>query len=263
MVNRVWQYHFGQGIVRTSSDFGYQGTPPTHPELLDWLASEFVADGMKLKPLHKRILMSNTYRMASTKTSASEDQFSHFVLRRLSAEEVRDSILAVSGNLNRKMGGPSIYPRVPEGVLAGQSNPATSWDVQCPPEEQNRRSVYIHVRRSLPVPILAAFDTADTDQSCPVRFTTTQPTQALAMFNSEFLHEQAGIFAAHVRQKVGSNPVAQVHLGLRRVLQREPTPKEIERGVRLLRDLQRDSNEDALRAFCLMAFNLNEFIFLD
>ncbi|HZP82023.1 MAG TPA: PSD1 and planctomycete cytochrome C domain-containing protein, partial [Chthonomonadaceae bacterium] len=163
MVNRVWHYHFGRGIVRTPSDFGFQGAKPTHPELLDWLAAEFMARGWRLKPLHRLILLSSTYRMASQANpralakDPANDLLWRFDMRRLEAEEVRDSILAVNGSLNLKMGGPSIYPVMPEAVLAGQSMPGAGWG-QSPPEEQRRRSVYIHVKRSLITPILASFD---------------------------------------------------------------------------------------------------------
>ena len=173
----------------------------------------------------------------------------------------------MSGNLNRKMGGPSIYPQLPEEVLFRQSNPGGGWDMHCPPEERNRRSVYSHVKRTLPVPILAAFDAADTDGSCPVRYTTTQPTQALVMLNSDFLNEQAAVFAADVRRNAGEAPAAQVRLVLRRVFQREPV--EPRRSIAASSSCQRCvsefnfSEEEALRSFCLMALNLNEFIYLD
>jgi mono/diheme cytochrome c family protein len=172
MVNRLWQHHFGRGLVRSSNDYGYRGTPPTHPELLDWLASEFVARGWKLKEMHRLILTSNAYRLSSQPNptaqakDAENDLLWRFEPRRLGAEEVRDSILAVSGNLNPKMGGPSIHPTIPKEVLAGQSNPGTNWDLLCPPDERARRSVYVHIKRSLGVPILTAFDAADTDGSC-------------------------------------------------------------------------------------------------
>jgi mono/diheme cytochrome c family protein len=272
MANRLWQYHFGRGIVRSSSDFGYRGTPPTHPELLDWLASEFVERGWKLKAMHKLLVTSNAYKMSSRPDSAAlakdpeNDLFWRFDLRRLSAEEVRDSILAVSGNLNlSKMGGPSIYPRISAEVLAGQSRPGSGWGPSTP-EEQARRSVYVHVKRTLTVPILGAFDAADPDASCPVRFTTTQPTQALGMLNGEFLNGQAKIFADDLRKKAGDDPAAQVRLALRRATQREPTAKEIERGVAFMarmRDRHELSAEEALRSFCLIALNLNEFVYLN
>jgi hypothetical protein len=275
MVNRVWQYHFGRGIVRSSNNFGYQGAPPTHPELLDWLAANFVDEGWSLKKLHRLIVTSATYKQSavvpksevrSPKVKDPEnDLFGHFDLRRLSAEEVRDAILAVCGNLNEKMYGSSIYPEIPREVLFGQSYPGWGWDLYCPPEERARRSVYIHVKRSLAVPILAAFDAADTDGSCPVRFSTTQPTQALAMLNSDFLNEQAARFAKDLHLKAGDEPAAQVKMALQRVLQREPSAKEVERGVTFLATMRAKklAAEEALRAFCLVALNLNEFVYLD
>src|SRR5262249_2477761 len=166
MANRIWQHHFGRGIVRSSSDFGYQGTPPTHPELLDCLASELVAGGWRRKPIHRLLVLSSAYRMSSRPDSAAlakdpeNDLFWRFNLRRLTAEEVRDSILAVSGNLNRaRMNGPSVFPRIQREVLHGQSRPGIGWRPSSP-EEQARRSVYVHIKRSLAVPLLAAFDAA-------------------------------------------------------------------------------------------------------
>jgi mono/diheme cytochrome c family protein len=270
MVNRVWQYHFGRGLVRTSSNFGYQGTPPTHPELLDWLASEFVANGWKLKPLHRILVLSNSFRMSSeSKPSDADpenDWLSHFDLRRLSAEEVRDSILAVSGNLNlNKRNGPSVYPVIPPEVLAGQSRPGAGWG-KSSPEDSVARSVFVHVKRSLSVPLLAVFDSPDTDAPCAVRFTTTQPSQALALINSTFAHEQAAIFARSLRAEAGDNLAACVRTGLYRVWQRSPTDNEVARGVRFIEDnvaKEQVSADEALRRFCLLAINLNEFLFLN
>jgi mono/diheme cytochrome c family protein len=276
LVNRLWQHHFGRGLVRTPSDFGYRGAPPTHPELLDWLASELATPregegAWKLKRLHRLMVLSSAYRMSSRPDPAAlaqdpeNDLLWRFDLRRLSAEEVRDSILAVSGNLNRKTGGPSVYPRLPREVLHGQSMPGVGWG-QSSAEEQARRTVYVHVKRSLSVPFLTAFDTADPDASCSARFTTTQPTQALMMLNSDFLNEQAKVFAADLRRRAGTDEAAQVRLALRRVTQREPTSKEIERGVEFMARLKNKrqlSSEEALRSFCLLALNLNEFIYLN
>jgi hypothetical protein len=271
MVNRVWQHHFGRGLVRTSSDFGFQGERSTHPELLDWLSREFVARGWRLKTLHRMIMLSATYQMSSRGHRAAlakdprNDLFWRFDMRRLQAEEVRDSILAVSGRLNLKMGGPSFYPTLPAEVLAGQSRPGENWG-RSTPEEQARRSVYIFVKRSLAVPILAGFDSPEPDLTCPVRFATTQPTQALGMLNSAFVNEQARAFAQSVRREAGDDPSAQVRLALWRVLQRPPSTTEIVRGVRHVQALQRVerlSAEDALSSFCLVALNLNEFVYLD
>jgi mono/diheme cytochrome c family protein len=272
MANRLWQHHFGRGIVRSANDFGYRGTPPTHPELLDWLATEFVARGWSVKAMHRLIVTSSAYRVSSRPEPAAlardpdNDLFGRRDLRRLSAEEVRDAILAVCGNLNAThMGGPGVYPRLSAEVFAGQSRPGDGWG-RSPPEEQARRSVYVHVKRSLLLPLLAAFDAADTDFSCPVRFTTTVPTQALGMLNGDFVNEQAGVLAADLRRRAGDDPAAQVRLALRRVAQREPSAGEVGRGVALLarlRDRHGLTPDEALRDFCLLALNLNEFVYLD
>jgi hypothetical protein len=185
-------------------------------------------------------------------------------MRRLQAEEVRDSILAVNGSLNRKMFGPGIYPTIPREVLAGQSMPGAGWG-KSTPEEQCRRSVYIHVKRSLILPILASFDGPETDFTCPVRFATTQPTQALGMMNSTFINDEARVFADYLRKHAGEAPAAQVRFALWRVMQRAPTVKEIDRGVRLIARLQQhgETPEVALTRFCTVALNLNEFLYLD
>ena len=271
MANRIWQYHFGRGIVRTSSNFGFQGSPPTHPELLDWLASELVRNNWKLKPLHRLIMLSSAYRMGSQadpKALAKDpenDLFWRFDQRRLDAEEIRDSILAANGSLSAKMAGPSVYPTLPAEVLAGQSMPGHNWNTSAP-EEQKRRSVYIHIKRSVAIPLLASFDASDTDFACPVRFATTQPTQALGMLNSAFLNEQAQVFAESITKQAGIEPAKQVRAALWRVLQREPTAKEITRGVTFIQTMQTKyhaTKPEALRQFCLIALNLNEFIYLD
>jgi hypothetical protein len=272
IANRIWQHHFGRGIVRSASDFGFRGTPPTHPELLDWLASEFVARGWSTKALHRLIVTSTAYRMSSVDDPVARakdpenDLFWRFDLRRLTAEEVRDSVLAVSGNINlTQMGGPSVYPKISAEVHAGQSRPGSGW-MRSPPEDQARRSVYVHIKRSLILPIHNAFDAADADSSCPVRFTTTVPTQALAMINGEFLNEQAKVFAETVREHAGDDAAAQIRLALRRAVQREPTEQEVGRGVEFLRRMKitHDATPaEALRRFCLLTLNLNEFVYLN
>ena len=272
MVNRIWQGHFGQGFVRSPNNFGLQGEAPSHPELLDWLAAEFVASGWSIKTLHRKILLSTTYRQAATPSPLALDRdpqnllLSHFPMRRLSAEEVRDSILAVNSQLRReRQYGPSIYTKIPAEVLAGQSRPGDGWG-HSSEEDVNRRSVYIHVKRSLIDPLLAAFDFADTDFTCPIRFTTTQPTQALTMINSEFLHEQAARFAADLERCHPGDLEAQVRTALFRTLQRPPSSTETERGLGMIAALQEEdgaSPERARQLFCLMTLNLDEFLFLD
>ncbi len=272
MVNRLWHYHFGRGLVRSTSDLGFQGTPPTHPELLDWLASELVAGEWKIKRMHKLMMLSNTYQMSSQANAAALEKdplnqlFWRFDMRRLSAEEIRDSLLAVNGSLSLdRMFGPSFYPIMPPEVLAGQSRPGAGWG-KSSAEERARRSIYIHVKRSLAVPMIASFDGPESDASCPVRFNTTQPTQALGMLNSRFVMEQAAVFADYLQQQAGDDLTAQITVALRRVTQREPTQEEIRRGVTLVQTMQKAhdvSAPQALQYFCLTALNLNEFVYLD
>jgi hypothetical protein len=271
IVNRIWQYHFGRGIVRSSSNFGLQGDKPTHPELLDFLADELVRHGWSMKYLHRLILTSNAYRMSSRGNDRAlsldpvNDLFWRFDVRRLTAEEIRDSLLALGGTLNEKLYGPSVYPSLPAEVLATQSMPGNGWG-KSPVEEQCRRSIYIHLKRSLVTPILESFDTAETDRSTPVRFVTTQPTQALALLNGEFVHQQAGLFANRLRREAGSDMRKQVSLGLNLATSRPPSEAEIRRGVDLmaaLRTKEGVSEQAALQSFCLVVLNLNEFVYLD
>ena len=271
MVNRIWQHHLGRGLVRSPNNFGQLGDLPTHRELLDWLACDFIEKGWRIKALHKMIMLSSTYQMSSRPGSQAlekdpgNDLFSRFDMRRLSAEELRDSIHAVNGRLNLKMFGPGFYPEISAEVLAGQSNPGSGWG-KSSPEEQARRSVYIHVKRSLITPLLADFDFADTDSSCAARFATTQPTQALGMLNGEFLNDQAEAFARRVKQEAGDDVEKQVRLALRLALSREPEMATVERGLKLLKSLREKHQVDmdqALKYYCLLVYNLNEFVYLD
>lgn len=272
MVNRLWQFHFGRGIVRSSSDFGFQGVAPTHPQLLDWLASEFVARGWSVKKMHKLIMMSAAYQQASLPRTSALDKdptnelFWRFDMRRLTAEEIRDSILWVTNELNAdKMFGPSIYTDIPDAVKAGQSRPGSGWG-KSSPEDENRRSIYIHAKRSLPDPLLEAFDMADMDLSCPVRFVTTQPTQALGMLNSEFIGKRAKALADYLQDQAPKSTEAKVALAIRRVTQRVASEEEVAKGVELIGALAEQEDVDeaqALEYFCLVALNLNEFLYLD
>ena len=276
IVNRVFQHHFGRGLVRTPSDFGIQGSLPTHPELLDWLAGHFVQDGWSLKRLHRLILTSQSYQASATPTAEAlkadpaNDLFSRFEMRRLTAEEIRDSVLWVGGLGNPRMYGPGMYVALPKEVLASQSVPGKGWG-DSPKVEQARRSIYIHVKRSLLSPVLLSFDLAETDRSTPVRFATTQPTQALGMLNGAFFNEQARILADRIRAEVGSEPREQVRREqvrrvLHRVTSRPPSDREISQSVALLQSLTSEEGlgaTAALDAFCLLAFNLNEFLYLE
>jgi hypothetical protein len=271
MVNRIFQYHFGRGIVRSPNNFGVQGDRPTHPELLDWLASEFKAGGMHLKPIHRLLMTSSAYRMSSRDDAEARaadpqnDLLWRFDLRRLTAEEIRDSILAVDGSLNTKMYGPSIYPYISKEVMAGQTHPGEDWHTTGT-DEDNRRSVYTHIKRSLPVPILQAFDAAETDRSCPVRFATVQPTQALGMLNGTFLNQEATKLALRLQKEAGDDLSKQVELAFRLTTARPATAAEVKRCLDLMQSLQMQDGakpEQARKYFCLMMLNLNEFVFLD
>jgi len=271
MVNRIWQHHFGRGIVSTPNDFGKAGTRPSHPRLLDWLAAEFVASGWRIKEMHRRMMLSSTYRMSSRASEAAlaadpdNRLLSRFPLRRLTAEEIRDAILLTSGELNRKMGGPSVYTQIPSEVLASASRPEAAWG-ESSPDDQRRRSIYIHVKRSLVEPVLQTFDAADNQASCAARFVTTVPTQALTMLNSEFFNQQAALLARRLEREAGDDPASQVERAIRLALSREAEPDEIRRGVELLSGWQEDDQlfrKQALEQFCLMIYNLNEFVYID
>jgi hypothetical protein len=271
MVNRIWQHHFGRGIVASSSDFGTLGEKPTHPELLDWLAAEFIRGEWSIKDLHRLILNSRTYRLSSEPDSANlaadPQNYKHwrFSMRRLTAEELRDSILAMSGKLNLKAHGHWVTPPLPAEVLATASRPGKGWPVSADENDNYRRSIYVHVKRSLRHQMLADFDQADTDAPCAVRFATTVPTQALTMLNSEFVNENAVRFADRLRERGGSLE-EQIAYGLSLVLQRNAEVREIEELVGLYNDLKTDANlsdRDALDRVALLALNLNEFVYLD
>ena len=271
MVNRIWQYHFGRGIVRSSNDFGIQGVAPTHPKLLDWLAHRFVESGWDIKAMHRLIMSSHAYQ----RSSAPNDQallkdplnnlFWRFDMRRLQAEEVRDSILAARGSINLSLGGPSVTPPLPEIILKTASQPDKAWG-KSTPAQANRRSVYVKVKRSLQDPILLSHDMADTDSTCPVRFTTTVPTQSLTMLNGEFVNDSALSLADRIRRTAGPSSAEQVECGLSIVFSRKPQPQEVQAGVRMMEEVARVGNlspKEALDRFALLALNLNEFIYLD
>jgi hypothetical protein len=271
LVNRLWQHHFGRGIVATTNDFGKFGTGATHPELLDWLADDFVQGGWKIKRMHKLLMMSSAYNMSSKANGAAlkldpaNSLFWRFNMRRLTAEEVRDSMLAVSGKLNLKMSGPSVYPPIPKEVLSGQSVPGQGWPVS-KPEEAARRSVYVHVKRSLLVPILTQHDQADTDSSCAVRYTTTVATQALGMLNGQFSNEQAAALAERVRKEAPERLEMQVRLAIRLTTGRTAAAEEVNKDVAFIQTLQEKNKlgeEEALRSYCLLVLNANEFVYLD
>jgi mono/diheme cytochrome c family protein len=273
IVNRIWQGHFGRGIVKTPNDFGLQGARPTHPELLDWLATEFVKQGWSMKKLHRLIVTSNAYKQSSRANARGlakdpvNDLFWRFDMRRLEAEEIRDSMLAVSGALNTEMYGEPVYPDIPKDILAAQSIPGNDWYTdRMKPEQKNRRSIYVHAKRSLIYPLFASFDMPDPDRTSAMRFASVQPTQALGLLNGPFATAQAAQMAARVRAETRGKPDADyVARVFALAMQRMPTVTEIGEGLKLLSKLKAKgaTPEKAQEYLCLTALNLNEFFYLD
>ena len=198
IVNRIWHYHFGKGIVGTPSDFGLAGDRPTHPALLDWLATDFVNNGWKIKRLHRLIVLSAVFQQSTAHrgeaAAIDPDNKSYwkFDRRRLDGELIRDSALQVAGILNPKMGGPSIHPELPPGM------PKNGWQFTTDEEERNRRSVYVFVKRNARYPLFDSFDFPDTHESCSRRNVTTTPLQALNLLNSEVTLKWANSFASQL-----------------------------------------------------------------
>jgi hypothetical protein len=270
MANRLWQHHFGTGLVPTPNEFGALGLPPTHPELLDWLAVEFINCDWSIKAMHRLIMSSDAYKRSSIPSGNAREldpldtALSWYPMRRLTAEELRDSILSTNGTINLQLGGPSIYPPMPEEVLATSSRPADVWG-HSTPEQSARRSIYIHLKRSLLDPLLTAFDLADTDSTCPVRFVTTQPTQALTLLNSDFIHREALLLATRLQREADTSE-QQIRRGIEVALAREATTAEVDSAMELLSQLQSEdglSPNEALERYCLVLLNLNEFVHLD
>jgi hypothetical protein len=186
-------------------------------------------------------------------------------MRRLTAEELRDSILSISGVLLPKMYGPPVHPPLPRAVLETQSVPGRNWPLETE-EETARRSIYVHVKRTLSVPLLSDHDQAPTDTPCAVRFVSTVSTQALGLLNSEFMERQSQLFAARLRKEAGSDRREQIRHGLHLVLQRPPREEEVELCHKTCAKLESElhlSAETALQRFALIALNMNEFIYLD
>jgi mono/diheme cytochrome c family protein len=267
MANRIWQHHFGRGVVRSPNNFGTAGDKPTHPELLDYLARRLIDSGRRLKPMHREIMLSSAYRMSSAPTAEAlkadptNDLVWRFDRRRLTAEEIRDSLLAVSGELLRRMHGPSVYPTIPKDVLKGQSRPGSGWKKHPSLQDERRRTIYVHVKRSLLLPIVEVFDVAETDRTTPVRFASTQPTQALALFNSEFAHGRAKAFADRLKSETGGDAESRLDRAYRLLFSRAPSTRERDRLLNLERELSKSGA--SWNDLCLALLNLNEFVYVD
>jgi hypothetical protein len=261
MVNRIWQGHFGRGLVATSNDFGRQGDPPSHPELLDWLAVEFASRGYSVKEMHRLMLLSSTYQMSSAPNpgNAAIDGDNRFLWRmnrrRLQAEELRDSVLQSAGALNLKVGGPSVAVPLSEEERSGMRD-VSQWPVHPDPLEHDRRSVYLQVKRSFRLPMFEAFDQPDAVASCSRRDSSTVAPQALTLMNSEFMTRQAKRLAAKLRKDYGEDQSRWIQEGTRIVFGRVPTATEVDHTRAFLA-------RNDLAALCLLWFNTNEYLYVD
>jgi hypothetical protein len=263
MVNRIWQHHFGEGIVRTPSNFGKTGERPTHPELLDWLASEFVAKGWSMKSMHRLMLTSDAYQMASEDIADNRkidpDNRLNWrqARRRMEAEILRDNILATSGALDRTIGGPGVFPFIDPALFASSSR--RTWPGK--PEDDAstfRRSIYVYSKRTIPLPMFELFDKPDTNLTCSRRNRSTIATQSLILMNSGFAMHQAKLFAARLEREAGTGDrKAQIEKAYEIALGRKPTAREIDLALSFL-----SNNPTGLVDFCQTIFNLNEFAYI-
>ncbi len=263
LVNRVWQYHFGRGIVPTANDFGVNGDRPSHPELLDWLANRFVDEGWSIKSLHRVILLSRTYRQASRSADEAagrqRDPDNRLLWRanrrRLEAEELRDAMLSVAGALNVKSGGPGVVVPVDRDLVELLYKPG-QWAVTADAAEHRRRSVYLLAKRNLRLPFMEVFDQPDTQTSCARRESSTHAPQALELTNGKLSNEMAVALAERLAREAGTDPSRQVELAFALVAGRPPSDVERRRSLEFLRD-------QPLAEFALAMFNLNAFLYVD
>lgn len=306
MANRVWQHLMGRGIIPTPSDFGVRGDSPTHPELLDWLAAMFAttgravngsmgqrvnaapklapinplspspidpyACGWSVKQLIRVIVTSNTYKQSSIASAATvaadpdNELFSRMNRKRLEAEAIRDAVLAISGRLNPKLGGPGVFPPIPAEALPPKSN---VWPVSSDPADHTRRSLYTFVRRNMQFPALEVFDSPDTNSSCARREVTTSAPQALSLLNSPEMGANARALAARILREAQEED-ARIALAYRLTLARKPTAAEVRFGHEFLKTQTTilahgatNPQDTALADYCLALMNLNEFVYLD
>ncbi len=260
MVNRIWSHHFGRGIVATLDNFGKMGEKPTHPDLLDWLAVEFMSRGWSIKQMHRLMMTSEAYRMASQfqdSDDAEKDPDNQYLWRfriqRLDAEIVRDAMMAASGALDLTMGGPPVFPHLPDEILRSMSEGI--WKREEDGPRVWRRSIYVYRKRGLPFPMFEVFDLPDQNISCGRRNVSTVPTQALTLLNDEFVLRQSRLFADRVQEAAPGDFTKQVDLAYRIALSRPPRDDE----ARLAADfLQRRSLAD----FTHVLLNLNEFLYV-
>jgi len=264
MANRIWSDHFGRGIVATPNDFGRMGSRPTHKELLDYLADQYRSNGWQMKPLHRMILLSNTYQQAvanpvAGKLGAQKDPDKTllwaFPRKRLDAEQLRDSMLAVSGDLNAKLGGPSVLlPVQPE--LVNLLYKPHQWVATKDTAEYNRRSIYLIQKRNLRLPFMEVFDLPDRTASCARREASTHAPQALEMLNGEMSNRLAKSFAARLIREAGPGAAKQVDLAYRLATSRLPSVAEKQTALAFLKT-------QPLEEFALAILNLNVFVYVN
>ena len=254
MANRIWQFHFGSGLLATPSDFGTRAGKPSHPELLDWLASEFVERKWSIKSMHKLIMLSDAYRRGSNPSESARQKdpantlLSHYNRRRLQAEEIRDAVLQVSGSLNLKMGGTPVVPPLEKEELFGIiGKPEVAWAVTPNAEEHTRRSIYMLQRRTFQNPMFEAFDAPDGVLSCSRRNESTTAPQSLALLNSRFMMDQAQALAGRVKS---------IEDTWRHVLGHDPSPEERSAAAEFV---ERRGTAELARGL----MNLNEFLYVD
>ena len=269
LANRVWQHHFGRGLVATPSNFGVSGGAPSHPELLDWLASRLIADGGRLKPFHRLILSSATYRQSShdrvegRQIDPANELLWRMNVRRLEAEAIRDAVLSTSGRLNFEAGGPGIKPRIRAELLTGSQR--NKWPrIDREGEEHFRRSVYIYVKRQLLMPIMELFDAPTTTDSCAARMTSVVPTQALLLMNDDFIEEQSGFLAERAVAERGDELPRVLTRMFELALGRPPDPSRLHEVVSFVRS--RESHGDRRSALADLAhvmFNSSEFVYVE
>ncbi len=293
MVNRLWQHHYGRGIVATANDFGAMGEPPTHADLLDWLAVEFVERGWSIKAMHRLMVTSAAYRQSSLvdpddpgQALAMEiDRANHLLWharrQRLEGEAIRDAMLQLAGDLQPRMFGPSARPRLPDG-LEGKS----AWQMDDQPQERNRRSIYVFAKRNLRYPLFEIFDQPDLHNSCPQRSTTTTAPQALALLNGEFSLDEARRWSGRLLQRHGDDTESLVRAAWIEAFSHEPAGEQLQAALAFLErqtaalaaggDATADdslpiplpadqdpAHSTALVDFCHAIFNSNEFLYVD
>jgi hypothetical protein len=292
LVNRLWQHHFGRGLVATPNDFGTRGARPSHPELLDWLAEAFVRSGWSIKHMHRMLLLSSAYAQSSRPAEDAPGRrvdpenrlVWHMNRQRLECESLRDHALAASGDLYQRMEGPMIRVPIEQEVydlIFSEQEPDGLWPVTPDGREHGRRSIYLFAKRNVRLPMMEAFDRPDALTSCAVRPVSTFAPQALIMLNGPFMNDQAHAFANRLRRECGSDTGALVRRAYLLALGRPPTPQEIEQAKKFMahqvETLASEANAGkaitehmstiiaaaALADFCLALLNCNEFLYVN